>query len=129
MNNGLDSTFNAEIFRTDNPVILASNRHLATIYGVRLAYNADGYKAGQVLSKDTSDGYFKKYSLASGTYPAQCVLFDNVNGPASSGTGLARGVFGGEVFTDKLLDYSANAKTDLGARDINASDGVGVTKF
>lgn len=129
MNNGLDSTFNGQIFRKDHPMVLATNRQLATIFGIRLEYNANGYPAGQVLSKDTSDGLFKKYSLASGTYPAQCILFENIDGPASSGTALARGIFGGLVFTGILTDYSAQAKADLSAKDLSASDGVGVTKF
>ena len=37
------------IFGKDFPIVLASNRHLASIKAVAMAYNANGYKAGRVV--------------------------------------------------------------------------------
>lgn len=127
---GLDATFNGQIFRKDHPMILASNRHLATIYGVRLKNDTNGYLAGQVLAFNTVSSEYEKYSEASGSYDAKCILFDAIDaGTASTGTFLARGIFGGEVFYDKLTDIDSGAITDLGARVIQGSDGVDVLKF
>jgi hypothetical protein len=127
--NGLDARFEGQVFRKDHPMVLASRRDLASFRPVRLGYNADGYKAGQVLVRDPSDGYFKKYSLASGTGESACVLFEDVNGESSSGTALARGIFGGEVYTSALFDYVAGSKTLMDARDITDASGVQITKF
>lgn len=127
---GLDATFSGQIFRKDHPMVISSNRHLATLLPVRLAYDAGGYKAGQILALDSVANQYKKFSAVSGSYQAACVLFEDVSALGSSGTALARGIFGGEVFTSLLLDYSATAKTQLGARDIVDSSGVGsITKF
>lgn len=127
---GLDAGFSGQIFRKDHPIVLACNRHLATIRPVRLAYNADGYPAGQVLARNTSTGYYEKFSAASGSYEAACVLFESLDeGTATSGTALARGIFGGEVFKSKLVDYDSNAKSNLGAREIIDATSSEIVKY
>lgn len=127
----IDANVNTQIFRKDNPIILACRRDLAQISPVRLALDASGYKAGQVLARKSSDGLFYKYSAASGTSAATCVLFENVSADDQPATGaaLARAVFTGLVMTDKLLDYSAQAKTDLKSRDYTDASSTNVTLF
>ena len=129
MRNGLDASFKPQVFRKSHKHVLASNRQLATIFPVRLAYDADGYEPGQVLSHNTVDDVYEKFSAASGTYPAVAVLFDDISGPASSGTALARGIFGGEVLKAQLVDYDATAKSNLGAKDLVPSHGTEIVKF
>jgi hypothetical protein len=130
----LDAKVDTEIFRKDHPIILASNRHLATIYGVRLAYDASGYKAGTVLGRNSVDGTYAAYSnsASSGLDTAASILFEDVPAelfPATTGTAVARGIMGGEVFKAKLTGLDASAITDLGARTIIGADGVEVLKF
>lgn len=126
---GLDATFSGQIFRKDHPMVLSSNRHLATLLAVRLAYDAGGYKAGQILALDTVANQYKKFSAVSGTYQASCVLFEDVSALGSSGTALARGVFGGEVFKSVLIDYDATVKTQFGAREIKDASSIEIVKF
>lgn len=130
----LDSKFDTEIFRKDHPQILAANRHLASIKPVRLAYNASGYKAGTVLAKNSVSGLFQAYNDAgsSGLNTATCILFEAVDVSSfadSSDSALARGIWGGEVFEDKLVGIDANGKTDLNGRSIVDSTGVNIFKF
>ncbi len=128
----LDAKVNNEIFRKNHPIILASNRHLATIYPVRLKHDTGGYLAGQVLVRNASTTYYEKYSASSGSYDAACILFEDVDGgefAGSTGNALARGVFGGEVFKAKLIDYDSGVATDLSGRVITGADGVDVFKF
>lgn len=126
----LDARTSGEIFRADHPIILALNRHLATILPVRLAYVSGGYVAGQVLARNTVTGYFQKYDSggASGTDTARAVLFESAD-PVSGDTMLARGIFGGWVFESKLIDLDNDAKTDLKATSIIDASGVTVLKF
>ncbi len=128
---GLDAFTSQEIFRKDHPMILASNRHLASIKPVRLAYDADGYVAGQVLGRNSVSGYFQKYDSggASGLDTATCILFEEVTAAASSGTTIARGIFAGEVYKSKLTDLDSGAETDLKARTIVDATGIEVLKF
>lgn len=131
----LDAKVDNEIFRKDYPIILALNRHLATILAVRLPYNASGYAAGLVLGKVTATGYYQAYddgNSPAGVGVAQAVLMEEVAAedfPGATGTAVARGIFGGEVFKAKLTGLDANAITDLGARTITGADGVDILKF
>lgn len=129
----LNAKVNNEIVRRDFPIILALNKHLATVLPVVLKHDSeDGYVAGQVLVRNTSTGYFEKYSAASGTYDAAAILMDNVYAEEFSGTtGLcvSRGIFGGEVFKAKLTDLDSGAITDLGAKTIIDATGVEILKF
>lgn len=130
-----DARFKSEVFRKDHPMVIAQNRHLATIEAVRLAYNASGYKAGRVLGRNTVSLQFAEYSngASSGLDTASCVLFEDVDvsefDGGSTGSVLARAIFGGELFEDKLLGLDSNAKTDLGARTIVDATNVNVLKF
>jgi hypothetical protein len=138
-----DANFNPQIFRKDNPIILAMRRDLASFIGVRLVYNAAGYLPGQVIARTTSTGLFSKYSAVSGgTIDTVCVLFDQcsaddqaaVESPAGtttgiSGSSLVRAIAAGYVYTGSLIDYSSGAKTALGSADLVDSGGNAITKF
>jgi len=130
----LDALFNGEIFRKDHPIIIAQNRHLATISPVRLAYHASGYEAGRVLARNSVSGYYERYDngASSGLDTATSVNLDAVDAtdfPSTTGTVLARAVFGGELYESKLAGLDANAKTDLGSRSLVLADGTTVLKF
>lgn len=136
-----DALFNSSIFRKDNPIILAARRELAKFIGVRLAYDAAGYKPGQCLVRKVSDGLFYKFSAASGsTYDSACVLFDQVTvdqeqangGGTQSGVAastLSRALIGGLVYTGLLLDYDSTMKSALSAKDVTPAGGVQMTSF
>lgn len=130
----LDAAFNPSVFRKDMPMILATNRHLATLLPVRLAYDAAGYLAGQLLALNTVSGLFQKYSSggASGTGTAACFLFAPIpvdEFPSATGTAMERGVFGGELYNSKLVGVDGTATTQLGARVITDSSGTAIFKF
>lgn len=127
----LDAVVNNEIFRQDQQAIIAMRRDLATLQPVRLKLESGGYTKGQILAKNTVTGLFEKFSSASGTYQASCVLFEDISADDQPSTGgaLARALTSAYVFKDKLIDYSATAKTQLQARDISDASGIDVTKF
>lgn len=130
----IDAEVNNSIFRKDNPIIIALRRDLAQLSPVRLAYDVLGYLPGQVLCQNTGDKLFYKYSAASGSYPAVCVLFEPISpesqlNSAVTGNALARALFAGFVYTNLLLDYSAQAKTDLKSRDYVDAGAFQITKF
>jgi len=123
--------FDTEVFRNDRRIIIAANRHLASIMPVVLEYDANGYKAGQVIARNTTSGLWTKYVAAgsSGTDTAVGILFnDRLDMPAS---GVADGqlIIKGEVFEDKCLDLDADAKTDLGARSVVSATGDTILVF
>lgn len=131
MKSEVDASINNEIFRNDQNLILASRRDLAKFDGVILAYHADGYIAGQVLAYNTATSVYGKYSLLSGSYPAAAVLARKVRAEemdATTGAG-GLGIFGGYLYSAKLIDGSAQAKTDLGGRDYTDATGVVTFKF
>ncbi len=120
------------------PIIIATNRSSAVLLPVRLRYNANGYAAGTVLARNTTDGLFEAYNDAgaSGLTIAAAVLFEphqveDFGGTGnSSGTCLAVGIFGGcTVYEDKLVGLDANAKIDLLAKTIVDATGVKTMKF
>lgn len=130
----IDPRFQGQIFRKSHPMIIAQNRQLASILPVTLAYNSGGYSAGQVLARNTTSGQYQNYAAGgpSGTGTAATILFEDVDVSefaATSGTVFARGIFGGEVFKDKLIGLDAGAITNLGAKTIIDSTGVNVLKF
>jgi hypothetical protein len=129
-----DIKFSSEIFRKDHPMVLAKNRHLASIASVRLAYDAAGYEAGRVIARNSVTGLFQKYDNggASGLDSAVAVLFEEVKSTEFASTGdslIARGIMRGEVFEAKLTGLDANAKTDLNGRSYTDADGVVVFSF
>lgn len=129
-----DATFDSEIFRKDHPMILASRRDLASIKSIKLAYDAGGYKAGQVLALNTVTGYRQDYvdGQGSGIGTADCVLLDPhpvEDFSSSSDFKVARGVFGGELNEDLLTGLDAAAKVDLKGRTIVTARGTNIFKF
>jgi hypothetical protein len=131
---GIDAGFAGEIFRKDKKVVIATNRQLASLLAVRLAYDAAGYEAGRILARNTVSGLHQKYvnGGASGTGVAVCVLHDEVleKDFASSGdTQSAAAVFGGEVLESACVGLDANAKNDLKGRSITDAAGSVIFKF
>lgn len=137
----LDAKFSGQIFRKDNPIILATRRDQAVFMGVRVAYDSNGYMPGQALARETSSGLFKKWSAVSGgTYDSPCVLFDqctdsdqlaNNHGILTgvSGSSLLRGLTKAIVYTGNLIDADAGFKTALKSTDYFDSNAIGLTKF
>lgn len=133
----IDLNYSPEIFRKDQPMVIATNRGSAILLPVRLAYDSDGYVAGQVLGRNTSTSRFEKYDSGGSNDLdiAACVLFHSVaaqdfDSTAATGSTTAVGIFGGcTLFEDKLIDLDADAKTDLGARTIIDASGVELLKF
>lgn len=131
-----DAKVDNEIFRKDHPVVLACNAHQASLKGVRLAQEEeDGYQAGQVLVRNSGTGFYEKYSSSSGSYDAACILLHDVDPEAmsddngASGTALARGIFAGEVYLDKLVDYDSGVLSELKGREIVDAKGTEILRF
>lgn len=130
----LDAAFNPSVFRKDMPMILATNRHLATLLPVRLAYDSGGYEAGRLLALNSVSGLFQKYANggASGTGTAVGFLFAPISVddfPSATGTAVERMVVGGELYNSKLVGVDGTATTQLGARVITDSSGTAIFKF
>jgi hypothetical protein len=130
----IDMKFDGEIFRKDHAIIISSNRQLASILGVRLAYDAAGYAAGTVLARNTTSGSYAKYDngASSGLDTARCVLLHEMKAEDFASTGdvqAAQALFGGEVFEDKLTGLDSAAKTDLGSKSITLPGSVTILKF
>jgi hypothetical protein len=132
-----DVNFNGSVFRFDQPLVIAMNRQSAYLLGIRLRYQADGYAAGTVLARNTTDGLYQAYDDggSSGINTAACVLFDkkaaeDFDGTASTSTTTAVGIFGGcAVYKDRLTGYDANALTDLKGRVIKGATGDDLVLF
>lgn len=133
----IGASFNQSIFRTDNPMIIATNRGSAVMLPVRLSYDIDGYPAGQVLARNTTSGLYAKYDGggASGTDVAAAILFEphpveDFDPADSSGSTMAVGIFGGcTLYQDKLVDLDSDAIDDIGAKSIIDASGVKLLKF
>jgi hypothetical protein len=138
-----DALFNNQIFRKDNPIILACRRDQAVFMGARVIYDSTGYLPGNCLVRVTSTGLFSKWSAASGgTYDSPCVMFDQLtNDQETAGFtgGVSTGVSGASlvrvltaakgVYTANLIDYDSNFKTQLKSKDMTDAGGVGITLF
>jgi hypothetical protein len=123
----LDAFTSQEVFRKDHRMILAMNRHQASIVPVRLAYNANGYLAGTVLGRNSVSTHYEAYddAHASGADTAVGILFNDVLDMPASGTGIGQMIIQGQVFEAALVGLDANAKTDLKSRSV--IDGTGTT--
>lgn len=128
---GLDFVTNGQVFRKDHRMVLAMNRHQATIIGVRVAYDAAGYKAGQLMARNSTSGLYQKYNDAgsSGTDTAVGVLFNDVLDMPASGTDMGQLIVRGQVFEAACIGLDANAKTDLKARTVVDGSGVSILMF
>lgn len=135
MGTDLDMKVLTEAFRKNFPIIIAINRHQATLLPMRVEYLSGGYFAGQVMAKRTSTGLFAKYNDAGsdGVNTATSILFEDIedmdNTDAPSGSQVARGIFGGTVYKTKLIGLDAAAITDLGAKTLSDSIGPDLLKF
>ena len=127
----VDAKFDGNIFQFNQPLVIAMNRSSAVLIGVRLRYNSGGYPAGQLLARNTTDGFYQKYASggSSGTDTAACVLFsahpvEDFDSTASTGSTASVGIFGGcAVYKDRLTDYDSDALTDLKGRIIIGANG------
>ena len=133
-----DANVNNQLTRNDFAIIIALNRHLADIQPVRLVYTGSDYKAGTVLGRVTASGYYKPYNDANsdGTQVAKGILFEDVlvddflaQGPSLTGLAMARCLFAGYVFKDKLTGLDTAGETDLSAKTIIDASGVSILKF
>lgn len=130
----LDAKFNPEVFRKNQPQIIAMNYQLATLMGVRLAYNASGYAAGRVLARNTVSGNYANYDdgASSGLNTAASILLDDVDVSefsSTTGTVVAKAAFTGEVYEGKLLGLDSAGKADLGGRSIVDPRGTTIMVF
>lgn len=116
----LDAKVNNALYRKDQTNIIAMNRQLAKLGPVRLAYDSLGYVAGQAVARDTTSGFWEKFSAVSGDTPdSHCILFEDVVSDefkGSTGTAVARGIFGGDVYQDKCTELDSTFKSALGGR-------------
>ncbi len=133
----IDAEVNNSIFHVDWPEVIALRRDLATLSPVRLYRDGSSYVAGQCLVRKVSDGIFYRWSAASGVaasgLDSKCVLFESVNvsdmDSALTGGSLARAIFAGYVYKDKLLDYVAGSSLGSGAVEQTDATQVTVVKF
>jgi len=124
-----DASYKDNIFRKDHYMIFAANRHLASIKPIK-TQSTDELKPGQVMARNTSSGYFEKFSAVSGgSYDSACVIIDELSSSEATGTSVLRGVFGGELVKSALSDYDSNANTALGAKEITSGTGTEIVKF
>lgn len=122
----LDPRFSGSIYRKNFPNIIASDRALAKIVAVRMAYSSTAYVAGQVIARVTATGFYSRYddAVTGGYNTAVGVLLDEVDltaatgsGAGGYGTGSGRMIVGGaQLYYDKLTGIDANGLTDLKAR-------------
>lgn len=140
-----DAFFSGQIFRKDNPIILACRRDQAVFMGVRLVYSAYDYMPGECLvrySSGANAGLFDRWVNASGgSYDSPCVLFDQVTYPTEyansnggtltgvSGSTLARAIMKGIVYTSLLVDYDANFLTAIKGVNVYDSNATEMTRF
>jgi YD repeat-containing protein len=131
MTSGLDFTTSQQVFRKDRRMVLAMNRHQAAIIGVRLAYDAAGYLAGQTMARNSVSGLYQKYAPAgsSGIDTAVGILFNDVLDMPASQTDLGQLIVKGQVFEANCLTLDSAAKVDLGARSVIDGSGVTIMMF
>jgi hypothetical protein len=131
MGSGLDFQTSTQVFRKDRRLILAMNRHHATIIGVRVAYDAAGYSAGQVMSRNSVSGLHQKYngSGSSGTDTAVGVLFNDITDMVASQSDVGQLIVKGELYHANCTDIDANAIVDLNGRTVIDGSGVTILMF
>jgi hypothetical protein len=137
----LDAKFSGQIFRKDNPIILACRRDQAVFFGVRVAYDPTGYLPGQCIVRNVGTGLWQKWSAASGaSNDSPYVLFDPCTDSAQlannggvtagvSGSTLLRGLGKAQVYTNLLVDYDAAFKALIKSIDRQDSGGNLITGF
>lgn len=129
--------FQAPIFEYNQPLVIASNRNTAMIYGISLRYQANGYKAGTILARNTTDGKYQAYDAggASGIDAAIAILLDayapeDFTDATANGYTLANGLFGqATVYKSALTGYDSAALGDLNGKLIFVDGGIELLKF
>ena len=131
MTSGLDFRTSQQVFRKDRPLILAMNRHHASIIGVRVAYDALGYGAGQVMARNSVSGLHSKYVAAgsSGTDTAVGILFNDISDMVASQSDVGQLIVRGEVFYANCTDIDGAAVTDLNGRAVVDGSGTTILMF
>lgn len=136
MGNNFDANFNPEAFRANFPIVIACNRHHATILPVRMRFLGAGleYPFGQTIARNTVDGLYDKYVSggASGTGTAAAFLLygsDFASVGATGGSQAMAAIFGGEVYSTALKDFGNSAPTDLKARTVVDATGTSIVIF
>ena len=131
----LNALTSGEIFRKNNPMVLAMNRHQATIIGALFSYDAAGYAAGTVVARNSVSGLYCAYNdsiAASGVDTAVGVLFNDIDVTdfaTANSVVLQNVIVGGKVFYAKLTGIDANAITDLKARNVTDATGDVIMMF
>lgn len=127
---GLDARTSGEIFRKDNKLVLAANRHQAAIFGVRMAYQSGGYVAGTVVARNTVSGFYEAYDdgASSGLNTAAGILFHDCE-PESGDTEVAQIIFQGQVYYSNLTGIDANGIVDLKGRTVVDASGTTILMF
>jgi hypothetical protein len=107
------------------------NRHHASIIGVRVAYDAAGYSAGQVMARNSVSGLHQKYVAAgsSGTDAAVGVLFNDITDMVASQSDVGQLIVKGELYYANCTDIDADAVTDLNGRTVVDGSGVTILMF
>lgn len=127
---GSSSTMNPEfknqIFRIDQPLILACDRHLAVILPVALRYQSAGVLAGTVVARNTTDGVYDPYSSggSSGLNAAAGITMRN-EATVSGDTVFTPVIFKGIVYYNNLIGVDATAIGSTGLNGRKITDGTG----
>jgi hypothetical protein len=131
MGSGLDFQTSTQVFRKDRRLILAMNRHHATILGVRVAYVSGGYSAGQVMSRNSVSGLHEKYNSAgsSGTDTAVGVLFNDITDMVASQSDVGQLIVKGELYYANCTSIDSDAVNDLKGRTVIDGSGVTILMF
>lgn len=131
MGSGLDFRTDTEVFRKDHRIVLAMNRHQATIIPVRVAYSASNYTAGQVMARNSVSGLYQAYNPvgSSGTDTAVGVLFNDIDDMVASVNDAGQLIVRGQVFQDKLTSLDSDAITDLKGRTVIDGFGNNILMF
>lgn len=129
MSEALDSKFTAEGFRKNFPLLLATNRHHATVIGAQLAAQASDLVAGQLLARNSVSGLYDVYASAgsSGLDTAKGILL--LDAATSTTSQVVQILMGGEVYKAKITGYDSDTPADLNGRVYINGAGEEIFKF
>lgn len=122
----MNPEFQAQVFRQDQALIIACDRHLAVILPIGLRYAAAGIVAGTVMARNTTDGLYDAYSSAgsSGLNAAACITLRN-EATTSGQVTYTPAIFKGIVFYNNLTGVDATAYGSSGLAGRKITDGQG----
>lgn len=124
--------FNQSIFRTDHPIILACQAHLARLVPIWIDFVSGGILAGTVMGQNSDDNNYGVYnhSASSGLNTAVGILLDNADWEgATGGAILGTLIIGGEVYDSKLTGLDSYAITALGGRVVTDARNQAIFTF